>query len=122
MGKGPTNKRAEGAMWGSIDAVKVLLKARADPNQQNQLRGSAPLHAVAMGKGPTNKRAECAKVIIDFKGNPNQRDKTGESPLDAADEEVVRVALGGAPLVLHNAVRTHRLQDLKDAVQKVSRG
>jgi len=111
-----------GAMWGSIDAVKVLLKARADPNQQNQLRGSAPLHAVAMGKGPTNKRAECAKVIIDFKGNPNQRDKTGESPLDAADEEVVRVALGGAPLVLHNAVRTHRLQDLKDAVQKVSRG
>lgn len=111
-----------GAMWGGSDAIRVLLKARADPNQRNQLRGQAPLHSAVSGRGPPDKCAECIKVLLEYRGDPMQRDVVGESPLDCAEDEILRLALGGAPMVLHSAVRDCQLQVLKDAAQQVRRG
>lgn len=108
-----------GAIWGSVDAVKTLLELRADPNAQNQLRGSTPLHAAAMGKGPADKRAECVKLMIEFKGLPNMADHGGELPLDCASDEVVRLALGAAPLILHKAVQTRQLAALVKACEQL---
>lgn len=111
-----------GAMWGSVDCVRMLLMAKANPNQQNKLRGSAPLHAAALGRAPADRRAECATLLIQFKGDPKRPDNSGESPLEAATDEELRLALGGAPLVLQNAVRARSITDLKGAMEQVIRG
>jgi len=56
--------------WGSIDAVQVLLEARADPSAQDA-HGFTPLYCCAVGIwGPSDKRAECAKPLIEGKGDP----------------------------------------------------
>lgn len=111
-----------GAMWGSVDAVKALLKAKANPNLPNSLRGSTPLHAAAMGRGPADTRAICASLIIQAKGNPNLPDKGGETPLDCAEDEAVRIALGGTPMILHNAIKGRHLEELTAAIQNVKKG
>jgi len=111
-----------GGIWGSIDAVKVLLEAKANVNAQNQLRGSAPLHACAMGRGPADRRAECAKLMIASKADPNMPDLSGERPFEAAADEEVRLALGAAPLVLHKAVQSKTLQTLGDCIEEVRDG
>lgn len=111
-----------GSIWGSIEAVKALLDARADPNAQNKLRGSAPLHACAMGRGPADRRAECVKLLIAAKANPRLRDQSGESPLDAAADEELRVALGGMPLHLHKAVQARSRQALAECLEAVRAG
>mmetsp|Transcript_86211 Transcript_86211/g.257357 ORF Transcript_86211/g.257357 Transcript_86211/m.257357 type:complete len:540 (-) Transcript_86211:144-1763(-) len=111
-----------GGIWGSIEAVKVLLEARANPNAQNQLRGSSPLHACAMGRGPADKRAECAKLMIAAKGDPRMQDLSGETPIDAAADEVVRLAMGGAPLHLHKAVQSRNQKELTDCLSAVREG
>lgn len=111
-----------GAMWGSTDAVKALLEAKAQPNQPNQLRGSTPLHAAAMGKGPAEKRAACAKLMIEYKGDPRKADLNMDTPIDCAEDERVRTALGGVPLILHNAVQARQVNDLQDALRSILQG
>lgn len=108
-----------GAIWGSMKAVKVLLECRADPNQANQLRGSTPLHAAAMGKGPAEKRAECVKMMIAFKANPQKADMGGELPIDSADDEILRLALGAEPLIVHKAVLAKDLTALTSALDQI---
>jgi ankyrin repeat protein len=111
-----------GGIWGSVDAVKALLECRADPNKQNNLRGSSPLHAVAMGKGPVERRVECIKLLVSFKAMPSMPDYGGELPLDCADDERLRIALGAAPLVVHKAVKEKSLAGLADAIKQVRDG
>lgn len=111
-----------GAMWGSVDAVKVLLEAKGDPNAANKLRGSTPLHAVALGRGPLDRRVECAKILIKGKGDPNKADQAGEKPMDFTEEEVLRVAFGAAPLILHKAVASRQQRALKEAIVQIQRG
>mmetsp|Transcript_36067 Transcript_36067/g.57671 ORF Transcript_36067/g.57671 Transcript_36067/m.57671 type:complete len:535 (-) Transcript_36067:57-1661(-) len=108
-----------GGIWGSVEAVKALLECKADPNAQNSLRGSAPLHAAAMGKGPAERRAECIKSMIAFKADPQLRDNGGELPMDAADDECVRMALGADPLIVHKALWAKDASALADAMKQV---
>merc|ERR1712166_759255 len=91
-------------IWGSVEAVKALLECGANPNAQNELRGSTPFHAAAMGKGPVEKRAECVRLMVASKGDPKLGDFAGDLPVDSADDEQLRMALGAAPLILHKAV------------------
>lgn len=109
-------------IWGSVEAVKVLLEFNANPNAPNQLRGSTPLHAAAMGKGPVEKRAEVVRLLVAAKGNPKQADLGGELPIDCADDECLRLALGAAPLILHKAVQAKNLSALEDAMSAVRSG
>lgn len=111
-----------GGIWGSIDAVKALLELRADPNSQNQLRGSTPLHAASMGKGHADQRAECVKLMVQFKADPNKADFGGELPIDCASDEVLRLALGAPPLIVHKAVQLRQLKALTEAVEQVQKG
>lgn len=111
-----------GAIWGSVDAVKALLECKANPNAANQLRGSTPLHAAAMGKGPADKRSECVRLMISFKADPKLADFGGELPMDAADDESIRLALGAAPLILHKAVQAKSSSALGDAVKQIKDG
>ncbi|CAJ1380247.1 unnamed protein product [Effrenium voratum] len=110
------------AMWGSIEAAKVLLEARADPNTPNRLRGSTPLHAAALGRGVAEKRSFCARLMIQAKGDPRRGDFEGELPMDMATDEVVRVALGAAPLLLHKAVELRQLKALSEALEQITSG
>jgi len=110
------------AIWGSVDAMQALLEATGNPNAQNRLRGQTPLHAAAMGRGPAPRRAECARLLIRFRGDPNMADMGGELPMDTAEDEVVRLALGAAPLILHEAVRAQSAVQLKEALGKVLSG
>mmetsp|Transcript_56889 Transcript_56889/g.144262 ORF Transcript_56889/g.144262 Transcript_56889/m.144262 type:complete len:522 (+) Transcript_56889:102-1667(+) len=107
-----------GAMWGSVDAVKMLLDARADPNQQNKLRSSTPLHAAAMGRGPLDKRLECAKLMVKAGGDPNIPDDSGELPADLCEDDAMRLALGGKPLLVHQAVQGRSAKALAEALQQ----
>jgi len=109
-------------IWGSIEAVKVLLECRANPNAANSLRGSTPLHAASMGKGPVEKRAECLRLLVAAKGDPQLADMTGELPMDAADDESLRLALGAAPLILHKAIKAKSSSALADALGEVESG
>lgn len=111
-----------GGIWGSIEAVKVLLECRANPNAPNTLRGSTPLHAASMGKGPVEKRAEVLRLLIAAKGDPQKADMTGELPMDCADDESLRLALGAAPLILHKAIKAKSSSALADAVGAVTSG
>eukprot|EP00929_Paragymnodinium_shiwhaense_P090562 TRINITY_DN50740_c0_g1_i1.p1 TRINITY_DN50740_c0_g1~~TRINITY_DN50740_c0_g1_i1.p1 ORF type:complete len:539 (-),score=149.58 TRINITY_DN50740_c0_g1_i1:124-1740(-) len=110
-----------GAIWGCVDAVKVLLEAKANPNHKNSLRGSTPLHAAAMGRGPADKRAQVAKVLIEYKANPNLPDNTGELPHEGADSDVVREALGAKPLLMHKAVEARNPKALEAAIDDAYR-
>eukprot|EP00931_Biecheleriopsis_adriatica_P077782 TRINITY_DN51279_c0_g1_i1.p1 TRINITY_DN51279_c0_g1~~TRINITY_DN51279_c0_g1_i1.p1 ORF type:complete len:527 (+),score=113.64 TRINITY_DN51279_c0_g1_i1:189-1583(+) len=109
-------------MWGSVDAVKLLLSAKANPMHENRLRGSTPLHAAAVGRGPAELRAKCAELLVAYKGDPRKPDWSQLAPLDFVEDEVVRLAMGGVPMVLHNSVQSRRIQDLQDALQKVIAG
>jgi len=111
-----------GAIWGSTNAVKALLEAQANPNAQNSLRGSTPLHAGAMGRGPVDKRAAAVRLLIAAKGNPMMRDNTGETPMDAADDEEIRDALGAPPLLLHKAAALKQAKGMEELLQKVRGG
>jgi len=110
------------AMWGSIEAVKTLLECGADANAANQLRGSRPLHAAAMGKGPPEKRAECIKIMLAGGADKNLADLGGELPIDCADGEALRLALGAAPLILHKAVQTKNSSALAGAIKQILTG
>lgn len=48
--------------------------------------------------------------------NVNQKDLGGERPVDFASDEVVRVALGAQPLLLHQAVASRQLSRLQEAL------
>ncbi|CAK9102541.1 Ankyrin repeat [Durusdinium trenchii] len=109
-------------MWGSIEAAKVLLVAKADPNAANRLRGSTPLHAAALGRGPVDRRVECVKLILKDKGDPNKADLGGDRPLDLCSDEAVRVALGALPLILHKAVAERKLEHVKEAIAQIKNG
>eukprot|EP00401_Gymnodinium_catenatum_P028588 CAMPEP_0117497066 /NCGR_PEP_ID=MMETSP0784-20121206/20984_1 /TAXON_ID=39447 /ORGANISM="" /LENGTH=451 /DNA_ID=CAMNT_0005292063 /DNA_START=163 /DNA_END=1518 /DNA_ORIENTATION=- len=109
-------------LWGSIEAVKALLELKANPNAENNLRGSTPVHAAAMGRGPPMRRAECVKLMIGFKGDPRKPDNGGETPLDCASDEGMRLALGAAPLVLHKAVQTQKAKAVEEAIALVVGG
>jgi len=111
-----------GGIWGGTAAVKVLLEARANPNAQNHMRGSAPLHACAMGRGPVNKRVEVVKLLIAAKADPHLKDMSGETPIDAAADEAVRVAMGGVPLHLHNAVQSRNRKELVSLLSAIRDG
>jgi len=111
-----------GGLWGSVEAVRVLLELKANPNAQNQLRGSTPLHATAMGKGSPERRAECIKAMLEAKADPRKIDFAGETALDCASDEVCRLALGAAPLILHKAVRTRKVDAVKGAATQIMRG
>lgn len=111
-----------GGIWGSIEAVQVLLECKANPNAANSLRGSTPLHAAAMGKGPADKRADCVKLLLDAKADLKQADLGGELPIDCADDEKLRLALGAAPLIVHKAVQAKSSSGLANAVQEVKSG
>eukprot|EP00931_Biecheleriopsis_adriatica_P086118 TRINITY_DN60841_c0_g1_i1.p1 TRINITY_DN60841_c0_g1~~TRINITY_DN60841_c0_g1_i1.p1 ORF type:complete len:531 (-),score=98.35 TRINITY_DN60841_c0_g1_i1:150-1742(-) len=111
-----------GAMWGSVDAVRRLLDAKADPLHENQLRGATPLHAAAVGRGPANLRAKCAELLVEHKGDPRKADWRTSSPLDCASDKAVRIALGGLAMLVHNAVQGRCVSDLKDSLQKVKEG
>mmetsp|Transcript_110789 Transcript_110789/g.213392 ORF Transcript_110789/g.213392 Transcript_110789/m.213392 type:complete len:511 (-) Transcript_110789:395-1927(-) len=108
-----------GALWGSVDAVRTLLEGRADPNRQNKMRGSTPLHTAVTGRGPVEGRTECVKLIIKHKGNPNLPDLQGCLPIEDAGEEELRLALGAKPLVLHKAVESRKLETLHSAIDAV---
>lgn len=110
------------ALWGGTEACAALLEGSADPNLQNMLRGSAPLHAAAMGRGPPGKRAECVKLLLQFRADLNLRDLGGELPVDCADDEALRLALGATPQVVHNAVAAKSSAELAQAIQQVQRG
>jgi ankyrin repeat protein len=107
-----------GGMWGSVDAVKTLLDARANPNHQNSLRGSTPLHAVALGRGPLDKRIECAKLMVAAGGNPKAADDSGVLPADDCDDDLLRQALGAKPLMLHQAVKERSISALEAELQQ----
>lgn len=109
-------------IWGSIDAAKTLLECKADPNAQNSLRGSTPFHAAAMGKGPPERRAECVRLMKAAGGNPMKPDSGGELPMDLADDECVRIALGAAPLIFHKAVQAKSASALTDAMRDARSG
>lgn len=109
-------------MWGSVEACKTLIYALADPNAANRLRGSTPLHAAALGRGPVEKRAECVKLLVKAKGDPARPDLGGDRPIDMASEEVVRIALGAQPLLLHKAVGERQINTLKQLIAQVQSG
>lgn len=111
-----------GAIWGSVEAVKVLLLARGDPGAQNKMRGTTPLHAAAMGRGPADKRAQCVKVMLELKADPRKGDFEGELPIDCADDEAIRIALGAAPLILHQAIRARKIEALAAAIDQARGG
>lgn len=108
-----------GAIWGSVEAVHMLLKGGANPNIQNQLRGQTPMHGAAMGRGPADRRAECARLLIQFKGDPRKQDGGGESAMDYAQDEGMRQALGAAKLILHEAASARSAAGLAEALEKV---
>jgi len=107
------------ALWGSRDAVEALLAAGADKNAMNKLGRQAPLHAAAMGRGPADRRAECIKLLLRYQADLNQAAAGGELPLDVANDEVVSLALGEAPLILHKAVRERSTLALENALGQV---
>ncbi|CAK0873766.1 unnamed protein product, partial [Prorocentrum cordatum] len=111
-----------GAIWGSTNAVKALIEAKANPNAQNQLRGSGPLHAAAMGRGPVDKRAACVRLLIAARADPQMRDASGETPMDAAGDEPLRDALGAPPLLLHKAAAAKSAKALEQALKQVQQG
>ena len=74
-GESPLSRAASA---GSAEAVKVLLKAGADPNARVS-GGWSPLHrAASSGSGET------VKVLLESGADPNTRDKLGDSPLHSA--------------------------------------
>ncbi|CAK0894294.1 unnamed protein product [Prorocentrum cordatum] len=111
-----------GALWGSADAVRVLLELKANPRAQNDRRRATPLHVAATGKGPPERRAECVRLLIDCRGDPEMTDHSGAKAVDLADDDEVRLALGEAPLILHQCVGVKNAMRLEDAIVRVKAG
>ncbi|KAG2498546.1 hypothetical protein HYH03_003297 [Edaphochlamys debaryana] len=79
------------ALWGNINAVKVLLELGADVNVTNS-RGTTPLHFAAAAK--KDAMGTC-RALLDAGADQEAVDLNGRQPYEMANEEDVRSLLGG---------------------------
>jgi ankyrin repeat protein len=121
------------AKGGDVEAVKLLLKYKADYRLANE-QGVTPLMAAAgMGHGanPTRGRyktdaqgAECSQLLIEAGADVNQATRTGQGPLHAAAQhgwiDTVKVlAAHGADLELADS---RGLRPIDHAAGRTERG
>jgi len=72
------------------DAVRVLLEAHADVNVQAE-NGDSPLHDAA-----ENGHEDVVKLLLDYGANPKLRNRDGKTPMDVADDSVLRTRACGS--------------------------
>ena len=71
------------AIWGSVEALKQLLRFKADCNAQNTISGATLLHSLMMSKnGTIPRRLQCLNLLLEYGADPNLKDRYGRLPAD----------------------------------------
>jgi len=109
-----------GAVWGNEGVVKVLILARAAVNAQNRF-GQTPLHSAAESKGCVHEALACVNLLVEAKASLELCDRNGQAPKDTTEQTELRIALGGSPLILHEAVKARSESDLLDGISLIQR-
>ena len=89
------------AMWGHLDAVRVLINARANVNMSNEF-GVTPLHYAA-----EHSRYSVAALLIEHGANKKSVARNGFVPWECAKAgaDDLRALLGAPTLEVHKAVK-----------------
>lgn len=85
------------SLWGSLDVVKLLIGAGANPNAKNRF-GAAPLHCAAQ-----RSQAAVGEFLVQHGADPALVAGNGLAPYEMVADEALRPAFGAPRTELHLA-------------------
>lgn len=81
------------ALWGTVEAMEVLIAAGADVNARNQIAGMTPLHCAIRGtfqsfRETHQRRLECVRLLLGAGADAALEDAKGKGAFGSIDDAI----------------------------------
>ncbi|KAL7486259.1 hypothetical protein ACHAW6_011856 [Cyclotella cf. meneghiniana] len=88
------------SLWGSVEALRVLLEHGADPNAPNRIAGMTPLHCAVRGtfqsfRESLPKRLTCIRLLLEAGADPTLEDLKGKDALKCVEDVMKEAQMRG---------------------------